>query len=114
MRSRIAIAALCCALLAAVVGPPSLARAAAGLRDPIANHATEAARVVAAGHTGLRLLGREPSRPTPAWEKLPLHAPVPFVVWMRLASSEAAVRTSAHAPVAPPSAPRSCRGPPAA
>jgi hypothetical protein len=113
MRSRIAIAALCCALLAAAVGP-SRARAAAGPRDPIADDATGGARVVAAGHTTPRLLGREPSSPTPAWGKLPPYAPMPAVVWMHLASGEAAGRTPAHAPVAPPAAPRSCRGPPAA
>jgi len=113
MRSRIAIAALCGALLAAVASP-ARARVVDAGGDPIADAATGWARVVAAGHTASRLVGREPSPTPPSWGKLPPHAPVSFVVWMRLVASEAASRTPAHAPVAPPAAPRSCRGPPAA
>jgi len=113
MRRRIAIAALCGALLAAVAAP-ARARVADAGGDPIADAAAGWARVVAAGHTASRLLGREPSPAPPSWGKLPPHAPADFVVWMRLVSGEAAWRTPAHAPVAPPTAPRSCRGPPAA
>jgi len=114
MRSRIAIAALCGALLTAIVSPMRARVADAG-GDPIADAATGWARVVAAGHTASRLLGREPSPTPPSWGKVPPHAPASFVVWMRLVSNEAAAsRTPAHAPVAPPVAPRSCRGPPVA
>jgi hypothetical protein len=113
MRRRIAIAALCGALLAAVAAP-ARARVAGAGPNSTADDAVGLARVVAAGQAASRLVGREPSPPVPSWGKLALHAPVPFVVWMRLASGEAASRTPAHAPVAPPSAPRSCRGPPAA
>jgi hypothetical protein len=112
VRSRIAIVALCCSLLAAGVAPVS--RGVAAPRDPIADDATGWARFVAAGHTTPRLIGREAPSPRPGWGKLPPHLPAPTITWTRFGVAEARARTPAHASVALLSAPRSCRGPPAA
>ena len=116
MRARVTVTVLAFFVALAATGTPASMGAAAGAVDraQALGGETERTPVVASHATpaqlhAVRFAG---ARPVP-W-KLPLAAPAINLGATLVSSESTRAVEAAHAPIAPPSAPRSCRGPPQA
>ena len=119
MRARVAIArqSFFGAILigfAAVAGTPVLPAAAVAAAERASTLGGEAERtpIASSNHTPLQLRAARESSARPGFWKLPPHTLTLRLVATTIPTVLARATEPARAPVAPPSAPRSCRGPP--
>jgi len=114
LRARITLAVLSFfAAFAAAATPVVPAVAVAALeRAPTLGGEAERTPVVASNPSQSQLRAARESSPRPGFWKLPPYALTLRFVATPIPTALARATESAHAPVAPPSAPRSCRGPP--
>jgi len=114
VRARFAAFVLPFFAVLAAAGTPVLltAHAAAVERTPVLGGETERTPVIASHDTPPQLRVARESNARPSFWKLPPHALTLRLVATPVPSVLARVADAARAPVAPPSAPRTCRGPP--
>ena len=113
MRARIAIVVLAFLAALTAVGTP-VAPGAAAESAPVLSGATDSAPFVASQHATLQLRAARESGARAPFAKLPPHALTLRFVAIPTPSWSSRASDAAPAPIAPPFAPRSCRGPPVA
>ncbi len=114
LRARVAIAVLSFFGALVVAGTPVLpaAAVAAAARAPALGGEAERTPIASSNHTPLQLRAARESNARPGFWKLPPHTLTLRLVATTIPTVLARATEPARAPVAPPSAPRSCRGPP--
>ena len=116
MRARVAIVVLSFFAALAVAGTPVAptitVAAAAAERAPALGGEAERTPIVASNQTPLQLRAARESTARPSFWKLPPHALTLRFVATPNPTVLARATETARTPVAPPAAPRSCRGPP--
>ena len=113
MRARIAIVVLPFLAALTAVGTPAVPGTAAE-SAPVLNGATDSAPFVASQHATPQLRAARESGARAPFAKLPPHALTLRLVATPTPSWSSRASAAAPAPIAPPSAPRWCRGPPLA
>ena len=96
---------------AATAAAPAVA-AAAVERAPTLGGEAERTPIVASNQSPSQLRAARESSPRPSFWKLPPYTLTLRFVPTPIPTALARATESAHAPVSPPAAPRSCRGPP--
>jgi hypothetical protein len=116
VRARVALTVLSFFAALAVAGTPVApafaVAAAAAERAPTLGGEAERTPIVASNQTPLQLRAAREASARPGFWKLPPHALTLRFVATPSPTVLARATESARTPVAPPAAPRSCRGPP--